>query len=96
MKRLPNTPEMEALARRLIWFETPVEALADTIRLVAYAMAMGTHEDMKFLRKFLTDEDLREALSKAPPGIIDSRSWAFWNAKLGQYPTPPMPQRQLG
>jgi len=56
----------------------------------------ATHEDMNILRAFLTDDDLREALDQAPPGIIDPRSWAYWNSKLGRYPTPPLPTRRLG
>jgi hypothetical protein len=30
-----------------------------------------------------------------PPGIIDPRSWAYWNLKLGRDPTPPMPARRF-
>jgi hypothetical protein len=96
MKAIPLTPETEALARRLVWFEEPADALADPIRFVAYAMARATHEDMKLLRTFLTDDDLREALDRAPPGIIDPRSWAYWNSRLGRYPAPPLPARRLG
>jgi hypothetical protein len=96
MKRLPLTPDTEALARRLVWFEEPQEALSDTFRFVAYAVARATHEDMKLLREYLNDDDLREALDHAPPGIIDPRSWAYWNSKLGRYPVPPLPKRNLG
>jgi hypothetical protein len=96
MKALPLTPDTEALARRLVWFEEPAEALSDACRFAAYALARATHEDMKLLRAFLSDDDLRDALDHAPPGIIDPRSWAYWNAKLGRYPAPPLPKRQLG
>ncbi|HTV34551.1 MAG TPA: hypothetical protein VME69_15915 [Methylocella sp.] len=95
MKTLPLTPETEALARRLVWFEEPAEALSDTFRFVAYALARATHEDMKILRSFLTDDDLREALDHAPSGIIDPRSWAYWNLMLGRDPVPPMPKPRL-
>jgi len=95
MKRLPITPETASLARRVVWFEKPEEALADTVRLAAYAFARATHEDMKLLRAFLNDDDLREALDHAPPGVIDPRSWAYWNLKLGRVPAPPMPKREL-
>ena len=95
MKSIPLTPDTEALARRLVWFEEPSEALSDTFRFVAYALARATHEDMKFLRNFLSDDELREALDNTPPGIIDPRSWAYWNSKLGRYPVPPMPKRRL-
>ena len=96
MKTIPLTPDTEALARRLVWFESPAEALSDTSRFVAYAFARATHEDMTLVRRFLSDDDLREALDHAPPGIIDPRSWAYWNSRLGRYPAPPMPERQLG
>jgi hypothetical protein len=96
MRPIPLTPETEALARRLLWFEEPGDALADPPRFAAYAFARATHEDMKLLRTFMTDDDLRTALDRAPPGIIDPRSWAYWNSKLGRYPAPEMPQRKLG
>jgi len=95
MKTIPLTPDTEALARRLVWFEEPQEALSDTFRFVAYALACATHEDMKLVRSFLDDDDLREALDRAPPGIIDPRSWAYWNGKLGRDPIPPMPKRRF-
>ena len=95
MKPIPLTPDTEALARRVVWFEEPSEALSDTFRFVAYALARATHEDMKLLRNFLSDDDLLEAIDNAPPGIIDPRSWAYWNSKLGRYPVPPMPKRRL-
>ncbi|MEO5362619.1 MAG: hypothetical protein H7838_03220 [Magnetococcus sp. DMHC-8] len=96
MNTIPLTPDTEALARRLVWFEEPEEALSDTGRFVAYALARATHEEMKLLRRFLTEDDLRDALDHAPSGIIDPRSWAYWNAKMGRYPAPPMPTRRFG
>ncbi len=79
MNTLPLTPEMREVSRRVLWFETPEQAIADPIRFVSYAMTYGAHEDMKVLRRYLSDEDLREALSAAPAGIFDARSWAYWN-----------------
>jgi len=95
MKPIPLNPETEEVARRLVWFEGPAEALADPVRFMAYAMARATHEDMKIIRRYVSDDDFREALDKVPPGIIDSRSWAYWNSKMGRYPAPPLPKRQL-
>ncbi|MEO8716007.1 MAG: hypothetical protein ABI369_13435 [Acetobacteraceae bacterium] len=96
MTKLPLNPETEALARRLVWFEDPADALARPIRFVAYALERGTHEDITVLRRYLTDADIKEALAAAPPGIIGPRSWAYWNARMGRYPTPPLPSRRLG
>jgi len=96
VKQIPLTPETEAIARRVVWFEPPKEALADPVRFMAYALASATHEDMKVLRRYVSDDDFREVLDNAPPGIIDRRSWAYWNSKMGRYPPPPMPTRNLG
>jgi len=51
---------------------------------------------MRLIREYVSDEDFREALDRAPPGIIDPRSWAYWNSKMGRYPAPPMPKRHFG
>jgi hypothetical protein len=86
---------MLAVARRIIWFEPPEKALADPVRFMAYAMTHALPEDMRFLRKYVSDDDFRDALDHAPPGIIDPRSWAYWNSKMGRYPPPPHPVRRF-
>ena len=75
MKPIPLNNEIELVARRIVWFESPEEALADPVRFLAYAMARATHEDMKVIRRYVDDTDFLEALEKTPPGIIDPRSW---------------------
>ena len=90
-----SDPDLTAIARRIIWFEPPEKALADPARFVAYACRYGLHEDMKVLRERMDDDTFRRLLDEAPPGIIDARSWAYWNALLGRFPPPPMPQRSF-
>ena len=96
MKPIPNTPETLAVAGRVIWFEPPEQALSDPVRFMAYAMRYALPEDMRFIRKYVSDDDFRDALDHAPPGIIDPRSWAYWNSKMGRYPPPPHPVRHFG
>jgi hypothetical protein len=48
----------ETVARRIVWFESPAEALADPVRFVAYAAARATHEDMKVVQRYVNDADL--------------------------------------
>jgi hypothetical protein len=95
MTPLPLNDETKALAERLVWFESPAEALSDPIRFMAYAFARATHGEMKVLGNYVSGDELREALDNAPPGIIDPRSWAYWNARMGRYPAPPLPKRRL-
>ncbi len=35
MKTIPPNPEIERIARRIVWFEAPAEALADPFRFMA-------------------------------------------------------------
>ena len=96
MKPIPINAETRDLARRMIWFEPPAAALADPIRFMAYVMAHATPKDLAVIRRYVSDEDFREALDRAPAGVIDPRSWAYWNSKMGRYPAPPLPRRRLG
>jgi hypothetical protein len=95
MKSLTLTPQLAEVARRVVWFEPPEQAIADPVRFLAYAMTYGSHNDMVVIREQLSDNDLREAIAQAPPGIFDPRSWSYWHLKLGRYPAPPMPTRSL-
>ncbi len=96
MTPIPLTDETTALARRLVWYEEPLDALSDPVRFMAYAFERATHQDMKVLRQYMTELDLCAALDAAPPGIIGPRSWAYWNARAGRYPAPPMRTRRFG
>lgn len=95
MIALPLTEALKAIAARIVWFEPPEKALADPARFLAYAMRYATHEDMKSIRAHVSDEEFRTAIDMAPPGIVDPRSWAYWNLLLGRSPPPPMPVRVL-
>jgi hypothetical protein len=95
MKPLPRNTDLLRVAPRVIWFEPPEEALANPVRFMAYLMTYGTLEDIKVVRRYLGLNDFREALEHAPPGIIDGRSWAYWNTVTGRYPVPPMPRRVI-
>jgi hypothetical protein len=95
MIKLPLNEEVENLISKIIWFEDPSISIQNPIRILAYAMTYATHEDMKILRKYISDFDFLESLDKVPPGIVDSKSWSYWNLILGRYPAPPMPVRKL-
>lgn len=96
MTPIPLNGETAAIAAQIIWFESPSEALSDPVRFMAYAMTYAMHEHMRALRRYVSDDDFREALDHAPPGIIDPRSWSYWNSKMGRYPPPPLPVRRFG
>jgi hypothetical protein len=96
VRPIPATAEMLRIARRIVWLESPETALAHPSRFLAYAMAYALHQDMQAIRRHVSDDEFREALDNAPPGIIDPRSWAYWNLKMGRFPPPPAPRRTFG
>lgn len=96
MKSLILTTALRRAAERCVWFESPEMAIRHTPNLVAHILTFGAIEDVNALRAQYTDEDLKEALEAAPPGIFDARSWAYWNLVVGHYAPPPLPARQFG
>jgi hypothetical protein len=94
MKSLPPNSDLLQVAPNVIWFEPPAKALADPVRFLAYLMTMGPWRILRSCSAISID-DCREALERAPPGIIDARSWACWNVMTGRYPVPPMPRRVI-
>ncbi len=94
MNPLPATPELLAVAERVVWFRKPAEALADPIHFLAHVMTYGTVEDLRALEGLVGPREFRETLEQAPPGIFDPRSWAYWNLKCGRAPAPPLPVRR--
>jgi len=96
VKPLPCHPDLLAVAPRVMWFETPEKALADPLRFVAYVMTYGTIEEIAVVRRYIGDEGFREAIENCPPGILDERSWSYWNVMAGHFdPVPPMPRRRF-
>ena len=48
---LTRTPALLNVARRVIWFKEPEEALADPVHFLAHVMTYGTVEDLKALKE---------------------------------------------
>ncbi len=87
--------ELVAVAKRVVWFESPEESLRQPKRFLAYLMTYGTLEEILIAKNYFSDDDFRIALRDAPPGIFDIRSWSYWNLVYGQEPVPPLPQRVI-
>jgi hypothetical protein len=91
--KLPPTPEVLRVARRVVWFEAPEQALARPLQFLAHVMVFGTVEDLKALRGVVSLEDYCAVLERPLPGLFDPRSWAYWNVICGRDPVPPLPRR---
>ncbi|MEA2559148.1 MAG: hypothetical protein QOH06_652 [Acidobacteriota bacterium] len=86
--------DLERVAKRLFWWKTPAEALADRKRFLAQVMTYGNVEDLAATLRHFPRSALREVLNDAPPGVFDPRSWNYWHVVFG-IPTPELPKRRL-
>ncbi|MHC1789828.1 hypothetical protein [Solidesulfovibrio sp.] len=98
MKPLPLTPELLAVARRVVWFKSPQEALADPVHFLAHVMTYGTIEDLKTLGGVVGLPEFRAALEQAPRGfsIPDPGPIGTSDAVASQrLPCPPAPYKPV-
>ncbi len=95
MKSLPLTPELIKVARRVVWFKEPAQALKEPVLFLSHVMTYGTPQDLAALQGVVGKKEFREVLDHAPPGVFDGRSWAYWNLICGREPPPPMPERHF-
>ena len=92
---IEKTPEMLAVARRLVWFDEPEAALDHPYLFLVQVMTLGTTDDVLAVQDQLGMEPFRETLERAPGGSFDARSWCYWNLILDRWPPPPLPVRDL-
>ncbi len=76
------------VARRVIWFEEPEQAVSDPHRFLCYLMTYGRPEDVSAIARRTGWRAFREALDHAPPGIMNARSWHYWSLVLERPPSP--------
>ena len=94
-KKLPINEELIAVAKSVNWYMTPQEVLRDVPLFVAQVLDHGLVRDVLALRRHLTDDQLREAIRNAPPGIFHKKSWNFWHIMLDMGEVPQLPKRIL-
>jgi hypothetical protein len=92
---VPKTPELLSIARRLVWWLPPKEALGEQRLFLARVMTLGTWDDVETVRAGLGEDALRETLNAPPAGIFDAPSWHYWHRRFGCDPIPPLPKRKL-
>ena len=64
MRPIPLTPEIEAVARRCVWYKPPAAAIEAPEHFIAHVLTYGTHEDVAVLRRAVTDDELRAAMQR--------------------------------
>ncbi len=85
-------PDLERVARKLVWWKAPADALRHPLHFVAQAMTFGTWQDVQITRAALGEDWFRQVLKNPPAGIFDEASWAYWHNVFGVRPVPPLPR----
>ena len=88
-------PALRRLAERTIWFKDAEAALRRPHIFLAYLMTYGTDADIGVARRHFRPRQFKAALRRAPAGIFDARSWAYWHLVCDLWPPPPLPRRRL-
>ena len=57
-----HSPELLAVAKRMVWFKPPESTLANDVFFLNYLMVYGTAEDIVVARQRYDDDDFRRAL----------------------------------
>jgi hypothetical protein len=87
--------DLLTVAKRVIWFKTPEDALRDTKLFLAHVMTYGTLSDISLTLEHFSEDDFEAVLNDPPPGVFDIRSWTYWNVRYHREPVPPLPRRKI-
>lgn len=74
--------ELRTLARRLIWWEAPAEAMADGDAFVATVMSDGTSDEIELVESIVGEAGLMAAYQAAPEGAFDPVRRRIWAMRL--------------
>ncbi len=87
--------DLQMVAKRVVWFKKPEDALRDTKLFLAHVMTYGTLNDITVTLHYFSESDFEAVLDDPPPGIFDRRSWIYWNVRYRREPVPALPNRNL-
>ena len=90
----PHPPELIRVARKVVWYDRPEEALADLPAFLAQVMTYGSPADVRTVEQYIPLEEFRRVLENAPAGVFTKDRWRCWHERFGMQ-VPPLPQRRF-
>jgi hypothetical protein len=91
---METNEQMKQIAQRLVWWQTPEEALRNVPRFLMQVMTLGSWKEVETVRETFGAEALRNAFVNAEPGVFDPKSWSYWHVVFG-LPERPLPGGSL-
>lgn len=90
----PYPAELIRVARKVVWYDSPEETLADLPAFLAQVMVYGSPLDVTVVEQFVPEEEFRNVPKNAPAGVFPRDSWQRWHERFGM-PAPPLPRRRF-
>ena len=90
----PYPAELLRVARKVVWYDTPEQALGDLPSFLAQLMVFGSSADIAAVERFVPVEEFRKVLQNAPSGLFTQDAWERWHERFG-LPVPAMPRRRF-
>jgi hypothetical protein len=90
----PYSAELIRVARKVVWYDSPEETLADLPTLLAHLMVYGSSVDLAVVERYVPLAEFRRVLETAPAGVFTKESWQRWHERFGM-PVPPLPRRRF-
>jgi hypothetical protein len=87
--------DLRRVAKRVVWFKAPDDALKDVKLFLSHVMTYGTLSDISTVLQDFSEADFEAIINDPPPGVFDRRSWTFWNVRYHHEPVPPLPSRNI-
>jgi len=87
--------DLRTVAKRVVWFKEPEDALKDVTLFLAHVMTYGTLNDITTTLQYFSEGDFEAVLNDAPAGVFDRRSWTYWNVRYHREPIPDLPKRKF-
>ena len=90
----PYPAELLRIARKVVWYDTPEQTLADSKTFLAHLMVYGSPADVRAVLDHIPIEEFRKVLEDAPAGVFTAEAWEAWHQRFG-LPIPPLPRRRF-
>lgn len=92
---MSDRSDLLRVAKRVVWFKEPEDAIKDVKLFLAHVMTYGTLTDIATTLRYFSEDDFKSVLVDPPPGVFDRRSWTYWNVRYRREPVPDLPKRKL-
>lgn len=70
---LTATAELLAIAKRVVWYKSPEETLANPVLFLCSLMTHTLPDDVVTVAKYATPQQFRHAIAHAPAGLGTNR-----------------------